>query len=363
MTSPPRVPSTSDDSSGGLGFRRILPGLVGFIALGALGVWAVDRLAPGGALSVQGLARAIPPPLLAVCVALAVSDVVLGGVRLHVWIRRVAPGTRVGVSIKTYMVNLFAAAVSPMGSASAPAQLAVLARYGVPPASALAGLLLKFISVLAGFLIVCGAGVGYLARGGVAGTPGVILRALMTVLLAATVLAAVAVWNPHVGAAAARKISQAGARRRGRLARLLSRAGAILERGVSDYRTALGSLRSGWHRPMLASVALSCVMLLNKCLVGYLLARGMGYGGGYIDVAARQSIQWLLIYFSPSPGGSGLAEATVPAFLSGIVPPQRVLEFTVLWRLVTGFVGPALGAVVTLRILRSRPSARPTAAG
>lgn len=352
MTVPSPPVSDAESTPGtGLDLRRVILGFVGFVSLGVLGVWAVARLVPEGRVSLSGLLGAASPTVLAACVGLALLDVVLGGARLHLWVSRVAPGTRPGACLWTYMVNLFAAAVSPMGSAAAPAQVAALARFGVAPARSLAALVLKFISVLAAFLLVCGVALGYLTLGsGLRGTTGAALRGLLGVVLAVTILVVVAVMNPVFGARLARGLERRGEHRGGRTGRLLARGGRALARGVSEYRAALHVLRSDWHRPMVGSVALSSVMLLNKCLIGYLLAVNMGYVGPYAEVAARQSIQWLLIYFSPSPGGSGLAEATVPAFLAGIVAPGRIVEYTIQWRLVTGFIGPGLGALATLRL-------------
>ncbi len=349
------APPAPSRAGPGFDLRRVFLGVFTFLTLGLIGVWAAARLAPGGEFTGRSLLQAVPVSMLAICVTLALLDVLLGGVRLHLWVSRVAPGTGLGASIQTYLVNLFAAAVSPMGSASAPAQVAALNRYGVGPARALAALVLKFISVLGGFVIVCSLGFIYLASGpGLEGTLGTVLRGLVGGVLGVMALVVLAVGNPRLGHALSARVSGWGSRGSGALRAVATRIGSALEKGVSDYESALSTLVSDWHRPMFLSLALSSVMVLNKCLIGFLLAAAMGYTGGFAEVAARQSIQWLLIYFSPSPGGSGLAEATVPAFLSGIVPPGSVVEYTILWRLITGFIGPALGAVATVRIFGRR---------
>ena len=357
-----RPPSDSDAAApDGPGFRprRIALGVATFLLLGLLGLWAASRLDPGGQVTLSGLLGSVPLTILVTCVGLALLDIGLGGVRLHLWVSRVRPGTGLGASVQTYLVNLFAAAVSPMGTASAPAQVAALSRYGVEPARAVAALLLKFISVLGGFVIVCGFGLVYLAMGpGLGGTLGLVLKGLVGGVLGVMALVVIAVGNPRLGFALATRITRLGANGSRGLAGMARRVGAALEKGVRDYQAALITLRSDWQHPMVLSLGLSSLMVLNKCLIGYLLAAAMGYGGTYAEVAARQSIQWLLIYFSPSPGGSGLAEATIPAFLAGIVPAGSVVEYTVLWRVITGFVGPALGAVATLRLLGRRRAAR-----
>jgi uncharacterized protein (TIRG00374 family) len=332
--------------------RRVAGGLGAFLILGGLGAWAASRLDPRGAFSLQSLLDAVPGGLLALALVLVTLDFVLGGTRLHVWLRRLVPGTPWSVALKTYLVNLFAASISPMGSASGPAQLAVMARYGVAPAKGLAALLVNFIGLLSAFVLIGGASGTYLlASARLPGTAGGVVRALLLVVTATTVLVVVIVGNPRAGAGLARRLLAMGNGGGGRLSRGLVRLGGMMERGVADYEAALAALRSGWYRPLTVATALSALMLLNKCAVGYLLAVGMGYDGSYVEVAARQSLQWLLIYFSPSPGGSGIAEATVPAFLGGIIPAGRIVEYTILWRGVTALFGAIVGGVVAASVL------------
>jgi uncharacterized protein (TIRG00374 family) len=167
----------------------------------------------------------------------------------------------------------------------------------------------------------------------------------------------VIVGNPGIGTALARRLVETGELRRWPP---VARFGRGLAKGVEEYRVALTLLKVGWHKPFVLATALSAAMLLNKCLVGYVLVKGLGFEGTYVDVAARQSLQWLLIYFSPSPGGSGVAEATVPAFLEGIVPIGHVLEFTVLWRVLTSMLGAGLGGVAAVAAFTGRAKVAPS---
>ncbi len=350
------------EGSRGLAGRRVLLGLCAFVLLGALGAWAAGRLDPTGSLSLRSVITAVPPGSLAVAVVLMGLDYLMGGLRLHMWVRQLAPGTPWHASLETYVVNIFAAAISPMGSASGPAQVAVLYRYGVHPARAVAALLLNFMGVLGAFLLVGGAAGLYLTAGAdLAGTLGGVVRALLFVAAGAAVLLAVIIGNPGLGSTLADRLVAAGQGGDGRRHHFIASVGKKLARGVADYRAALETLRSGWHRPFVAATALSALMLLNKCAVGYVLAAGMGFQGSYVEVAARQSLQWLLIYFSPSPGGSGIAEATVPAFLSGIVPAGQMVEYALLWRLLTAYLGAAVGALTAARVLSSRSRTSPAA--
>lgn len=297
----------------------------------------------------------MPAGLLAAALVLLVLDFLLGGLRLHLWVRRLEPEVRYSVSLRAYLVNLFAAAIAPMAVASGPAQLATLVRAGVRPARAVAALLLNFVGVLSALLAVgAWAGAYLLATVDWGGRLGGFERALLVGSATSASLLVVAILNPRAGAAVARAASSAGSRLGGRLGRGMRRLGAGLEKGVAEYRAALRAVRAGWRLPLAGSFSVSVVMLLNKCAIGFLVAVGLGFSGGYLEVAARQGLQLLFLYFSPTPGGSGIAEASVPVFLAGIVPAGRWLEYALLWRAITSYLGVAVGAVAAAVVFAQR---------
>ena len=131
-----------------------------------------------------------------------------------------------------------------------------------------------------------------------------------------------------------------------------------LEGAISEYRSALRAVRQGWKLTLAACFSTSTALWLNKCAIGFIVAIALGYTAGYLDVAARQALQYLFLYFSPSPGQSGLAEASVPIFLSGIIAEGRWLEFAILWRGLTSYIGVVVGAIVTLSMFGPLASRR-----
>ncbi len=340
---------------GGAGFAagKIAIGLTGFAALAGLGAFVTGWLDRGGGTLI-GAARAMPWLLTAALGLLAV-DLLLGGLRLHVWLRRLAPGARYTVSLQTYLVNLFASAILPLAAASAPAQIATLVRGGVRPARAVAALLLTFIGVLSALLLLGGAAAAYLlATTDLAARLGGVQRAALVASVMAAMLLLAALLNPRVGELLACWLFAAGRRLGGRVGRGAVRLAERLGRGAAEYRAALRAARDGWQVPFAGSLGISVAMLLNKCAIAFLVAAGLGSAAGYVDVAARHALQSLFLYFSPSPGQSGLAEASVPAFMAGVLPEGRWLEFTVLWRALSSYVGVAIGAAAAIYLFGRR---------
>ena len=328
-----------------LSHRQLAGGLIAFSALAWAGLWTARWLDRGGAATAT-LSQPMPAGSLLVALALVVADFLLGGLRLHLWVRRLAPRARYALSVQVYLVNLAASAVSPLGLAAGPAQWAVLVRGGVGGADAVAALLLNFVGILTALVSLAGVGVAYVVLGsGPAGSLAGLERAGLLACAGLAGLLLVGLLNPRVGLAVAAGISRLGGSIAGRAGELLAAVGGRLERGVAEYRAALAAVRGGWPLRLAANVGISSLMLLDRCLIGFLVAVSLGFTGSYTEAAARQLLQALLLYFSPSPGGSGLAEATVPVCMAGVVPAGRSMEYALVWRVLTSYIGIAVGAM------------------
>jgi len=336
-----------------ISWPRVAVGLALFAALATLGAFAAGWRDGGPALLARG--PAIPPGYAAGALALVAADFLLGGLRLHLWLRRFRAEAPYRLALRTYLVNLFAAALSPLGAASGPAQLATLVRGGVPATQAAAALLLNYVGILSGLLLVGGLAAGYLAtRGAWVGRLDGLHAVLLVAAAALPALLVPAILNPGWGGALGDRLAAWGARLGGRAGAALGRAGAAARRAVDQYAQAARSVRERGGRTLAAGTALSGAMVLNKSAIGLLLAAGLGFGGPWLEVLARQAVQGFLLYFSPSPGGSGIAEASVPLFMGGVLPEGRWMEFAVLWRAATSYVGVATGAVAAALVFAAR---------
>jgi hypothetical protein len=127
-------------------------------------------------------------------------------------------------------------------------------------------------------------------------------------------------------------------RRRARLEAFLdaSRAGVqhVLRRGKLAFAGAL---------------LLSVAVYANKFLVAVTVMRGLGIDAPVRQVLELQMLQFLVLYFAPTPGASGLAEITAGTILAGFVPADRLAAYLLLWRTFTLYLGMGLGAMILLR--------------
>lgn len=340
---------------GGLRRGKVVLGLALFAGLAALGAFTAGWLDEGTPLTFLGLVRAMPAHLVLVAALLMAADYVMGGLRLHFWLRRLDPGATFGTALKAYLVTLFAGPVSPASAASAPTQLATLVRCGVHPARAFAAMLLNYVGILSALLIVGALGGFYLVSATeLADRLGGFERSLLTAGIVIPLVFVVAILNPKLAGALARASRTLANKNHNWIGRLLRKFGDKLGKAVDEYRDALAAVRADWKRPLAGSLTISVAMLINKCAVALTVAVALGYGGGFVDVAAPHALQQLFLYFSPTPGGSGVAEASVPVFLSGVVPDGRAAEFAILWRVFTSYIGIVVGAVAVVLVFARR---------
>jgi hypothetical protein len=80
---------------------------------------------------------------------------------------------------------------------------------------------------------------------------------------------------------------------------------------------------------------------------------GLKFPFDLVQVMGRMYLLNLVLYFSPTPGGSGIAEAGFVALFNHLVPSGTVGILAVLWRFTAEYLPFVLGAVITLRAFGS----------
>lgn len=80
---------------------------------------------------------------------------------------------------------------------------------------------------------------------------------------------------------------------------------------------------------------------------------GMNIKFDWLQVMGRMVLLNLVLYFSPTPGGSGVAEAGFVVLFSELLPGGLVGIMAVLWRFTAEYLPFLLGAVVSIRAFGS----------
>jgi uncharacterized protein (TIRG00374 family) len=110
---------------------------------------------------------------------------------------------------------------------------------------------------------------------------------------------------------------------------------------------------AGWLA-MAGGVVTSALAHANKLLAGYVVLRAIGIEANLVDVLLLQTTISFLLYFAPTPGGAGAAEALSVALMGVYVPRALLPVYTLLWRLTASYATVIVGSFVFVKLLHGR---------
>ncbi len=280
------------------------------------------------------------------------NDLFLGGLRNHIFIREFVPGISQLVSIKANLANIFMGAVTPSQSGGGPAQWYIFYRNGVGLSDIIGTSFYNWISTIIFFPIS-----GYIALQVLSDKmpEGFILHltkfgfSVFTTLL---VVIGVTLFAPSVMgliisslASGVKKISSSWGLK-------LSQLGEKGIEKIKEYKGKYIGLIQQKPQLMLYSFLLTITLYFNKYLLAYILLLAFGLSADFWTVIAIQAVLYLLLYFSPSPGGSGIAELSISALMATVVATEYIAPFTLLYRSFLIFIPALIGSYVILNQLR-----------
>jgi uncharacterized membrane protein YbhN (UPF0104 family) len=99
-------------------------------------------------------------------------------------------------------------------------------------------------------------------------------------------------------------------------------------------------------------VLLSAAAHANKLVAGFVVLKMLGIDVNFVDVVLLQTLITFLLYFAPTPGGSGLAELLSAAVMSIYVPRELTPSYILLWRVLVSYLTVGFGSFIFWRWLR-----------
>ncbi len=347
-------PSTSSRSSGEVNAPRLrrgslLGGLALLLVLGAAGL-AVGVVGRGGFDTFRS-APAPDPLWLAIALVLAAVDVTFGAWRLHVLARPLAACVRFRDCFRANLANMCLAGLTPSQTGGGAAQLWVLVRAGLTAGDAIAVATLNFLATA---LVLLGAAVFSLftlvdglppwLRSSTLATAGILAISVFggAFLLIRGGEDAAAQLPAHPTAARIRRIRTQRTRRRwGRRLR------DVTTRAVATARDLPR------REPGAVAAVLPITIVGFAAKLGYTFAvfRAVQPTGHVSEMLGALVILILALFFAPTPGAGGIAEAASTAYLVGVLGPAKSVGFVLWWRVLTLYLPVALGGAVLLRQL------------
>jgi uncharacterized protein (TIRG00374 family) len=282
---------------------------------------------------------------------LASMDWLGGGVRLWVLAKHIHPNPSFKGLVLAGGMGAWAAYLTPLQSGNAPMTIYTMRRYGIPVPIALTLVLMSFVATVAFFgiagpiAIVFGAGKSLGQHGVALGISlyDLFLASLGIFVLLFGALIVLVIW-PRALHLVLRKVIGFVGRRSSRVAGRLTQ----LELGIDQAHDAMAKFNTprGWLALLWATL-ISGPSHANKLLAGYVALRAIGIEANFVDVLLLQTlITFLLYFFAPTPGGSGIAELLSAAVMSIYVPRPITALYTLLWRLVISYFTIIAGSII-----------------
>lgn len=282
---------------------------------------------------------------------LASMDWLGGGVRLWVLARHIHPDPSFKGLVLAGGMGAWAAYLTPLQSGNAPMTIYTMKRYGIPVPIALTLVLMSFVATVA-FFGIAGPIAIFFGAGKSLGQHGVLLGISLYDLFLASLgifvllfgaLIVLVIWPRALHLVLSKVIGFVG-RRSTRVAGRL----AQLEKGIDQAHDAMAKFNTprGWLALLWATI-ISGPSHANKLLAGYVALRAIGIEANFVDVLLLQTlITFLLYFFAPTPGGSGIAELLSAAVMSIYVPRPLTVLYTLLWRLVISYFTIIAGSII-----------------
>ena len=299
--------------------------------------------------SLPGILAGVDLVFVLLCViGVPIVDWLVAGFRMHLFARIVAPGVSFAACVRNCAVGGFMAAATPSQTGGGVAQAYVLVKEGASLGQAISILFMTFLSTLVFYLLVSLALWG-LAMGNV--VPGIDTSVPFLVAIglfgALTMLGVATVIFPATARRwLGRTITWLRVRRLPTV--FAERLDEVLDESLDSVR-----LLASRHRLRFAfSVLLSVLLFGNKYFAGYIAARALGLHPPLIELMVIQVLINVLLYFFPTPGGSGAAEVGTTVLMSRLVPEHMLGPFTVLWRTATMYLSVLVGGLLLIHYLK-----------
>lgn len=307
---------------------------------------------------------------LVVGVAVASLDWFGGGLRLWILARHVHPQASLKGSILAGGLNSWASYLTPSQTGGGPMMIYTLKRYGTPIPEAMISSLMSFVATVL-FFAVAGPVAIFLGAGRSLEQHGVLGRTvtlydLFQLSLGGFVGVGLLIVLLFIFPAVAKRalkvvLSRVASRGPPRLVRRLEG----LQDGIDrSHECLVAFFRGRGWLSLAAAVPTTGLAHANKLLAGYLVLRMLGIQVNFVDVLLLQTLISFLLYFAPTPGGSGLAEILSVAVMSIYVPRELTPSYVLLWRLMICYLTVGFGSLVFWRWLKlseQRDNGTPTA--
>jgi len=339
--------------------RTLKRGLQIFFIISILGVVAVLLRTGKWRETLDAFAQ-VRPGWMLVALALASSDWLGGGLRIWLLTRHVWPKSPFWGMVAAGGMTAWAAYITPAQAGGGPTMILTMKRFGVPLPEAMTSTVMSFLTTviffaIAGPLAVLSGAGRSLQSENIVGSFSLydVFKASAGMFLVIGVVLILALGFPNVTSALFHRIVTWLSTHKGeKWAKRVEGLRAGIDR-MHDCTVLYFRTPSGWLQ-MFVGVLTSGLAHANRLLAGYVAMRALGLDAAFIDVLVAQIIVSFLLYFAPTPGGAGAAEALSAAVMQKYVPDAFLPAYTIIWRFTMSYATVIFGTFVFYKLLKGK---------
>lgn len=343
-----------------LGRLLLFTGL--FLLLTTAGVYVVYNAVADRTFAFD--ARLLQWHVLAAIAGLLLVYFTADGLRLHFALKALGHRVPFAVMVRLVFINIFFSSVTPLASGGGFAQVWFLRKHGIPLGTATTAATVRTLLAMA--FIFTAAPLLFLALvprdTAMLDTIGMIYLALF-ILIYVTFFVVLLFRRRWLAACIDISVGLLwrwrfiGERRHQRL-KLGGR------RELKRFAYGFGKYLRGPLPDVLLSVLFTAVFLASLFSFPALLLWALDYDIPWSRSAGLAAITTFIMYFSPTPGASGIAEGVFGHLFSGMITANHVVLVTLAWRLLTIHLGMLAGILAThFEMTRGGKRTCPGAAG
>ena len=343
-----QIDRDSEYRSSASGKRLALFTLI-FIAMTAAGLYAVYDQFAGRTLSFD--TRLLAPGTLAAVGALLLVYFAADGLRLYFTLRALGHRLPLPVMARLVFINLFFSNVTPMATGGGFAQVWYLQNHGVPLGRATAATTIRTVlavififSLTPLFLLTLDAFQGE----SLAGELGPVLAVLILLYLGFFLVVLFRTrWLIGPLSSFLQSLHRFHLLSESRHRRWQFKA----RREMLRFSVSFGDYLKGPKVFIGLSVFFTFVFLLSLFSFPALLIWALDYNVDYLISLGLMVVTTFVMYFSPTPGASGISEGVFGSFFRDSLTSGHLVLVTVAWRFITIYLGMLIGLVILQREL------------
>ena len=281
-------------------------------------------------------------------------DYCLGAGRIFIFIRKMGNLSDIKyfvASFKANLANIFMAAVTPFQTGGGLAQLYMLHRDSIPVSGALSAGVLNYVATLT-FLVFGGLFSFKWLRETYADFQFQFIFSFSTIIFyLVAIIAILFLFFPlPIGRILQKLLAGIGSLWKKKRNNFIRYSEKILD-FINHYRSHISYFWKNEKPILLLNIGITFLLFFNKCLVAFVILKGMGLSPDFTTVIAIQILLIFIIYFCPTPGASFLAETSAAALMSVIIPKHYLPVFSILWRFFLTYFGVIIGGVILLKAI------------